>query len=75
MRLTQDAFADHCYRHGHNSHHRSVRSIVTNTVTFLNGYTGIHGRAIAYPTPYDPDITPEQQLTAVNPIISLMGKV
>ncbi len=38
-------------------------------------YTGVHGGAIAHPTPFDSDLTPEEELTVVNPTIELLGKV
>ena len=36
---------------------------------------GIAGKAIAYPTPYEGDLTREQRLTSINPTIRLMGIV
>ena len=35
----------------------------------------MHGKAIGYPTPYDANLSPGEQIAAVDPTISLMGKV
>jgi len=35
----------------------------------------VHAGAIAYPTPYGGNLTPEEELTAINPTIELMNKV
>ena len=37
--------------------------------------TGVHDKAIAYPTPYLGDLSLEEELTYVNPTIKLMGIV
>lgn len=36
---------------------------------------GVHGKAIAYPTPYDGDLTLEEKMTIVNPITRLSAKI
>lgn len=37
--------------------------------------TGVHGKAIGYPTPYEPNLTHEEQMNIINPTIRLMGLV
>ncbi|MCJ1265865.1 hypothetical protein MMC22_005746 [Lobaria immixta] len=36
---------------------------------------GVHGKAIAYPAPYNGDLTPEEKMTYLDPIIELSGKI
>lgn len=36
---------------------------------------GIHLRAIAYPTPFDGNLTPEEKMSYVDPTMSTMAKV
>ncbi|EED13067.1 conserved hypothetical protein [Talaromyces stipitatus ATCC 10500] len=36
---------------------------------------GVHGKAIGYPTPYEPNLTHEEKMYIVNPTIRLMGVV
>ena len=41
----------------------------------LINYAGVHGQAIGYPTPYEGNLSLEQEINDVNPIIELMGQV
>ena len=41
----------------------------------LTYQTGVYKKAVAYPTPFDEDLTLEEQYELVNPTIELMDKV
>ena len=41
----------------------------------LTNFVGLHGKAIAYATPYEPSLDPTEELTAVNSTLQLMGIV
>ena len=41
----------------------------------LTHHIGVHKKAVAYPTPYNEDLTFEEQYVFVDPIIELMNKV
>ena len=61
------------HRNGYNAHYRLV--VNRQERQLLMSYAGVHGRAIGYPTPYEETLSPEQELTGVNPTIELMGQV
>ncbi|MCJ1462679.1 hypothetical protein MMC07_001282 [Pseudocyphellaria aurata] len=46
-----------------------------STVTSLTHRQGTHQKAFAYATPVNADLTPDEQLTFVDPIVKLMGMI
>lgn len=72
--LIEDYDVESCHRDGNKSAHRFVMDVASKAIS-LTPHTGVNKKAIAYPTPYNQDLTPEEQFTYVNPTVKLMGKV
>lgn len=72
--LIEDDDVGYDHRNGDNAHHRSVVNLTSNS-TLSTHQTGVHHKAIAYPTPYVGNLSPEEELTSVNPTIKFMGIV